>query len=395
MENNHPKISVILTSYNHAKYIGEAIDSVLNQSFKDLELIIIDDKSSDNSKEVIQKYQDPRVKFIENEINLGMCGAINLGISQAKGKYISHICSDDKFSNSSKLQKQFDFLEDEKNSSYGAVFTLANPITEDGAALTDKSNPHYYVFDKAKNRSREEWLRFFFYDFNCLCFPSILVKKECYDFLGGYDQRYSMMLDLDMWVRIALKYDLFVIQEKLIDFRVGEASTSSQDNAKVISDFECPKLLRHFLEINDIDSACKILEIKQDELIPNFARQNPLYFCNFLFLKRASESGKDVHHRFFLDSFFDKLADKKFIDLLKTLGLNQVFFHKNRNSFLKRFIKKSETVCRRQDCGLNIREIPHFRNIFAKKTLLQKLLNPLFEIKRSLIKKEVLKYEKS
>ena len=103
MENNHPKISVILTSYNHAKYIVEAIDSALNQSFKNFELIIVDDKSSDNSVEIIQKYQDSSLKFIVNEVNLGICGAFNLSILEAKGKYIAHICSDDKFLNSTKL----------------------------------------------------------------------------------------------------------------------------------------------------------------------------------------------------------------------------------------------------------------------------------------------------
>jgi len=384
---NNPKISVILTSYNHAKYIGEAIDGVLSQSFKDFELIIIDDKSSDNSVEIIQKYQDPRINFIKNEINLGMCAAINLGILQAKGKYIAHICSDDIWFRNDKLQKQFDFLEEEKNSNYGAVFTLPNPINEDGSELKDRTNPHCRVFYRATNRSREEWLRFFFYDFNCLCFPTALVRKTCYEMLGGYDSRYSMMLDLDMWIRIALKYNIFVIQEKMISFRVGEASTSSQDNARVIANFESGKLLNHFLKIDDADLLYKILDIKKDSDLTG------LEFCNFLLLRQSSESKSDVHQRFFIDVFFDKMSDKKFMEILTLLGINQVLFHQKRNVFLKKFIRKNEPVCSKEGCGLTIREVPHFRELFLKRSFLEKVLNPLREIKKHLVGKEVRRYE--
>ena len=71
------------------------------------------------------------------------------------------------------------------------------------------------------------------------------------------------MLDLDVWIRIAMKYDIFVIQEKLIDFRVGETSTSSQDNARVIVAFESSKLLKHFLKIDDLDLLHKVFDLKK------------------------------------------------------------------------------------------------------------------------------------
>jgi hypothetical protein len=76
-----------------------------------------------------------------------------------------------------------------------------------------------------------------------------------------------MMLDLDVWIRIAMKYDIFVIQEKLIDFRVGETSTSSQDNARVIVAFESSKLLKHFLKIDDLDLLHKVFDLKKRSLI--------------------------------------------------------------------------------------------------------------------------------
>ena len=115
------KVSVILTSYNHAEYLREAIDSVLNQTFQDFELIIWDDASNDDSWQIIRSYNDSRIKAFQNPRNQGPVFGVNKAILEiATGEYIAIHHSDDVW-DLSKLEKQLDFLE--VNQNIGAVFS--------------------------------------------------------------------------------------------------------------------------------------------------------------------------------------------------------------------------------------------------------------------------------
>jgi len=396
-----PLVSVILTNYNHSKYVAEAIESVLMQSFKDFELIIIDDASSDSSFAVIKKYNDKRIKFIKNEFNLGQCRSINLGISLSQGKYIAHLCSDDRFFSIDKLQKQVDFLENDKNSSYGAVFTLANVITENGKKLLDKKNMHYGIFDKAKNRNSQDWLRYFFFEFNCLCFPSALVRKDCYDKLGLFDARYTVMLDFDMWIRLLMKYNIHVLQEKLLDFRVGESSNSSKSNALMIAGFECSNAISHFFKIDDFYLLEKVFKIKKEDLALEFNINikdesvfNRKEFCNFVVLMISLRAKTLPHANFFLKYFFESLSSENFINMLDSVGFSRSSFYKVRNDLLERVCVNKVYLSSSDTSFVEISTIPHFAKILKKSTLFHKIINPLKALKRYCIKKEIKKYER-
>ncbi|MDP4679629.1 MAG: glycosyltransferase, partial [Cyclobacteriaceae bacterium] len=135
------KISVILTSFNHAKYLREAIDSTLAQTFTDFELIIWDDASTDNSWKIIQSYSDPRIKVFRNERQRRGVYGINRAITEiAEGEYIAIHHSDDVWE-PEKLQKQVDFLN--KNQDMGAVFTNAHIIGEESEPFVDESHFYY------------------------------------------------------------------------------------------------------------------------------------------------------------------------------------------------------------------------------------------------------------
>ena len=130
-----PKVTVILTSFNHEKYIREAIDSVLNQTFTDFELIILDDGSSDNSWHLINQYSDSRIKACCSLVNVGGVVGVNKAISeQATGKYIAIHHSDDIWE-LDKLEKQVVYLE--AHSEIGAVFTWVQIIDEHGVKLPE------------------------------------------------------------------------------------------------------------------------------------------------------------------------------------------------------------------------------------------------------------------
>ena len=216
-----PKVSVILISYNHEKFIREAIESVLNQTFTDFELIIWDDASSDDSWAIINSYNDSRIKaFLNDETRRGIYG-INKAISEvASGEYLAIHHSDDVWA-SEKLQKQVGFLD--ANPIYGAVFTKVLAIGEDGLKYKDNNNYYANIFEQP-NRTRHEWLNYFFYHGNALCHPSVLIRKQCFTDCGQYRYGMAQVGDFDMWIRICLKHEIYVLQEKLVYFPINKYS---------------------------------------------------------------------------------------------------------------------------------------------------------------------------
>ena len=251
-------VSVILTSYNHGKFLREAIESVLAQTFYDFELIIWDDASDDDSWEIISSYADQRVKAFRNTINMGPVFGVNKAISEiAKGEYIAIHHSDDVWE-STKLEQQVAFLE--VNPDVGAVFSDALAIDECGAPLTDQSHFYYDIFAQS-NRTRHEWLRFFFYDGNALCHPSILIRKKCYDHCGKYLDLLFQLPDLNMWIRLCMQYEIHVMPQKLVRFRIRalEMNTSGpRPETRIRGTYEFGKAINSYLEIDDHADIFKI-----------------------------------------------------------------------------------------------------------------------------------------
>lgn len=255
---SHPKISIILTSFNHAKYLREAIDSALNQTFSDFELIIWDDASKDDSWEIIQGYQDQRIKAFRNEEQRRGIFGINKAISEvAQGEYIAIHHSDDVWE-SEKLEKQVAFLD--TYDEIGAVFTNALAIDEKGNPFKDENHFYFKIFDQP-NRSRHEWLRFFFEKGNALCHPSVLIRKVCYSDCGLYRYGLAQVGDFDMWVRLCLKHEIHILPEKLVKFRVrdNEANTSgSRPETRSRVMFEFYLVFINYLRIDGLGDLLKV-----------------------------------------------------------------------------------------------------------------------------------------
>jgi len=247
-----PAISVILTSYNHEKYIRGAIESVLGQTFGDIELIIWDDASTDGSWAIIRSYADPRIRTCRSETNSASFGMNQPIIEMARGKYVAIHHSDDVWE-PTKLERQIACLESRPE--IGAVFTNATAIAEDGQPFQDTSHFYYGVFDQP-NRSRQEWLRYFFYNGNALCHPSILIRRNCHEDCGYYRYGLYQLADLDMWVRLCLKYPIHVLPEKLTRFRVRDddlnMSAYTRDT-RVRLNFEHGEIFQNYLRLRDVD----------------------------------------------------------------------------------------------------------------------------------------------
>ncbi len=253
-----PKVSIILTSYNHAKYLRESIESILNQTYSDFELIIGDDASTDESWDIIQSYTDPRIYAYRHETNR-MGGIINeLVLSgRASSDYIAIHSSDDIWE-PQKLEKQVAFLD--AHAHIGAIFTNVSIIGEESELLADGTHPYQMVFDQP-NRSRYEWLNYFFCVGNALCHPSVLIRRACYVDCGIYRYGLLQLGDFDLWVRLCLKYEIHVLPEKLFRLRVrsNEMNASAdRPDSRVRRQFEILKILDNFKNVLTFEELVKI-----------------------------------------------------------------------------------------------------------------------------------------
>lgn len=248
-----PRISVILSSYNHERYIAEAIQSVLDQSYQDFELLIYDDGSDDQSAEIIRSFHDARIHLFLYEKNRGALEAAREAFSAASGEYIAVHHSDDVWKKD-KLQKQVAFLDAHRE--YAACFTLVDFIDE-RSQMYDLSEGHVYltVFQQ-ENRSMAQWLRNFFEAGNGLCHPSLLIRREMYAKYGLLEQNALFQLpDAVMWVKLLCGGEkLYVYQEKLTCFRLRRnfhhLNTSAESPANTMrTNFEYLTLLEVFLRI--------------------------------------------------------------------------------------------------------------------------------------------------
>jgi glycosyltransferase involved in cell wall biosynthesis/septal ring factor EnvC (AmiA/AmiB activator) len=253
-----PRVSIIMASYNHENYVGEAIQSVLAQTYEDWELIVTDDGSSDRTVDVIKKYQDPRIKLFCWSKNQGACAAANHSLKEAQGDLIAILNSDDTFL-PNKLEKQVGFLD--KNPEVGAVFSYAKIIDEKGNEITSDSQSYPGVFVQP-NRNRFEWLRYFFLNDNCLCHPSVLIRQACYDEIGLYDERYAQLPDLDLWIRLCIKYEIHIIPENLVNFRINQNQASANNSANSSRHFlELSQILKNYLHSEVLDNLSNIFPV--------------------------------------------------------------------------------------------------------------------------------------
>jgi glycosyltransferase involved in cell wall biosynthesis/predicted SAM-dependent methyltransferase len=233
-----PLVSIVIPSYNHANYIAETINSVLNQTFQDFEICITDDGSTDATINIIESFKDTRIKFVALNKNMGAAFATNHALRRSKGKYISILNSDDIFDNT-KIEKQVNFLN--ANEHIDAVFSHVQFIDENGKNITE-TEARLGDFEQS-NYTRQDWLSKLILFGNCLAHPSILIRHDCYIQIGHYDERYRQLPDYDMWIRLLQKKNIAVIPEKLIKFRKHhDGKNESAPNIETIRRYNWEKI---------------------------------------------------------------------------------------------------------------------------------------------------------
>ena len=245
------KISVVMASFNHEQFVAEAIESVLDQSFQDFEFLITDDGSSDGTQELVRRFAelDSRIKFVAFPENRGACVALNDAISRSEGEYVAVLNSDDRFL-PGKLARQLGYLD--ARPQLAAVFALPCFIDEEGQKIWSDCSGMSAAFE-AHEMTSDQWLRHFFMNGNCLCHPTLMIRRSCYEDLGVLDISMRQLPDLDFWVRLSARYEFHVLPEVLTEFRLlrSERNASSPSEANIArAGWEMLWLLQTYLTLD-------------------------------------------------------------------------------------------------------------------------------------------------
>jgi len=245
------RVTVVLSSYNHAPFLAAAIESVLVQSHADFDLVIWDDASTDGSWDIIEGYrrQDRRIQAHRNARNLRDAYRLALRSLPVLGEFVAIHHSDDLWE-PDKLRRQVECLA--ARPEVGAVFTRVQVIDERGAPFGDPKHHYSRVFEQA-NRGRHAWLRRFIAEGNCLCHPSVLMRSRALAAVGGYRYGLAQLPDLDLWIRFCLEgFELHILDERLTRFRVrdNEANMSGdRPETRRRMPFEWAKLVASYFRI--------------------------------------------------------------------------------------------------------------------------------------------------
>ena len=202
-------VSIILATYNRSGTIKKAIDSVLAQTYRDFEFIIIDDGSTDDTLDVLKSYNDSRIRKIENKENIGFVKSLNKGINCAKGEYIARIDDDDYWLDKEKLEKQIKFLEN--NSEY--VLMGTGIIRGDKKILLPETDQEIRKIMLLKSP---------------FAHPSVVFKKEAWQKVGGYNESLFFSQDSDLWAKLGKTGKMYNLPEYLTYISVGDSNRTQK-----------------------------------------------------------------------------------------------------------------------------------------------------------------------
>jgi len=196
----NPLVSVVIPTYNRASVLGRAIKSVLNQTHKNYELIIIDDGSEDNTKEVTSNFDDKRIVYIKSDENLGQNPALNKGLRYAKGDYIAFLDSDDEWL-PQMLEAQLEKFKE--NSDFGCVYSQAGIMNNGKLEVAMDFQLEGSIYKEALAQGYVSHM------------ITLMVKRKCFDLVGIFDPNFTNFQDDDICLRLAKHYQFGLIREPL------------------------------------------------------------------------------------------------------------------------------------------------------------------------------------
>ena len=284
---NNPKVTVLMPVYNGEKYLAEAIESILNQTYKDFEFLIINDGSTDNSVKIIESYNDPRINLVHNKRNLKLIATLNKGLNIAKGEYIARMDCDD-VSLPDRLLKQVEYLDNHPD--VGVLGCGTKNVDEKLNTISEPERPLTYLQNK--------WRLLFK---TTLMHPSVMYRKNLILKYGGYSNRFIHAEDYDLWSRLIDSVIIHQIPETLVYLRKHNQNIGivykdiSSINIPKISINNIIKLNSKNLNQNNVSQVVKLYCGERKNFDHNFNICKTLLLIYFRFEELHSLSVVDRH----------------------------------------------------------------------------------------------------
>lgn len=232
-----PRVTVLMGVYNGAEYLRQAVDSILGQTFRDFEFLIINDGSTDDTLAILNSYFDPRLRVISNEENIGLTRSLNKGLGLARAELIARQDADD-VSHPVRLEKQVAFME--SHPEIVVVGTQSNFINSSGGRLCAQG------WNKLESEVGVRWELMFNTPF---VHTSVMFRHSIvWNIEGGYDERFVTSQDFELWSRLARRNKIRNMAESLVDLRLHGNSISANYSAQKI--IKVRQLLRDNLKWN-------------------------------------------------------------------------------------------------------------------------------------------------
>ena len=254
---SNPKISVLMSVYNGEKFISESINSILNQTYKNFEFLIVNDGSTDNSEKIIKSFSDSRIIYLSKQ-NTGLTKSLNYGLKQAKGEYIARIDCDD-YSLPNRLDIQIKKIQ--KNKQLGLVASRAI-IFENN----DKRSTPFYTEENIQEIIKNK---------NPFVHSSVLISKYYFKKINFYDESFSVSQDYDAWMRLSKISKLSMVDDILVErYVLGDSISKKKYILQAINSFRIRKN-----EINLFQNFYLFLY----HILTNMVPQNMLIFIKKLY----------------------------------------------------------------------------------------------------------------
>ena len=290
MNYNLPHVSVLLPVHNGAKYISDAIESILNQTYENFEFIIVEDASTDESKEIIRSYQDKRIKLVENEINLGQASSMNIGLNISSGKYIARIDQDD-ISLPTRLQKQVEFMEN--NIEVGVCGTWMEYIGKLSGILRLETEDSAIKIKLLRDTE--------------LSHPTVMIRKSILNEHSlRYDSSFSPAEDYCLWTQLSKHCKLGNIGEVLIQYRIHDLQGSGKDDINNLNQKNSDRIRKRLIRNLGIEPSSQDIKIHNDVFFSkNIKRKYLIEYHNWLLRLISGNVNNNIYNH------------KEFVDVLK------------------------------------------------------------------------------
>lgn len=227
MESLEPKVSICIPSYNGGKTIQDTLTSIINQTYKNIEILVVDNASTDDTIDIVKKitHQNPKIKLFQSEVNIGGEANFQRCFQFSTCEYTAIFHSDDVYE-PTMIEKQVAFLESHPD--VGAVFTVATDIDENGKRLAARGIPRSLLKSNKETFDFAEIFKAILIFGNFIICPSAMVRTKIYqDEIKIWDgKKYGTSADLDVWLRILKNHKIGIINESLMNYRVSSSSYS-------------------------------------------------------------------------------------------------------------------------------------------------------------------------